>query len=139
MSDNPREKALEFIRNNPMSYMATVDGNEAWNRAMCTVRTEEDFTLWYVSMNSSNKVRQIKANGSVCITVWEGSKTCRVFGTAELVADEAKKQELWDDNWERYFKGGKTDPECAVIKVTAKKVEYQDVDVARDPVMVLGG
>ena len=139
MSGNARENALAFIRNNPMSYMATVDGSQAWNRAMCTVKAEEDFTLWYVSMASSNKVRQIKANGSVCVTVWEGSKTARVFGTAELVADEAKKQELWDDNWERYFKGGKTDPECAIIKVTATRVEYQDVDVARDPVTVLGG
>jgi len=139
MSEKAREKALDFIRNNPMSYMATVDGAEAWNRAMCTVRAEEDFTLWYVSMASSNKVRQIGTNGSVCITVWEGSKTARVFGTAELVSDEEKKQELWDDNWERYFKGGKTDPECAVIKVKATRVEYQDVDVARDPVTVLGG
>ncbi len=138
MSENSREKALDFIRNNPMSYMATVDGTEAWNRAMCTVRVEEDFTLWYVSMNSSNKVRQIKNNNSVCISVWEGSKTIRVFGTALLVTDESMKQELWDDNWERYFKGGKTDPQCAVIKVSAKTVEYQDVDVARDPVTVLG-
>jgi general stress protein 26 len=118
--------------------MATVDGSQAWNRAMCTVRAEDDFTLWFVSMNSSNKVRQIKSNGSVCITVWEGSKTARVFGTAVLVADEATKQAFWDDNWERYFKGGKTDPECAVIKVTPRKVEYQDVEVARDPVVVQG-
>jgi len=138
MSEN-REKALEFIRNNPMSYMATVDGDQPWARAMCTVRAEENFTLWYVSMADSNKVRQIKANGSVCITVWEGSKTIRVFGTAELVADEAKKEELWDDEWERYFKGGKTDPQCTVIKVTAKNVEYQDVDVARDAETVYGG
>jgi len=139
MSENTREKALEFIRNNPMSYMATVEGGKAWNRAMCTVSAEENFTLWYVSMASSNKVRQLKENGSVCITVWEGSKTARVFGEAELVTDEAKKEELWDDNWERYFKGGKADPECTVIKVTPARVEYQDVDVARDPVVVLGG
>jgi general stress protein 26 len=126
MEHEHKQDALEFIRENPVCHMATVEDNQPFSRVMWTVKVDDDFTFWYTSPASSPKMRQLEKNPAVCLTIYERGKDARIFGKASLVDDRELKNRLWRDEWKVYFPGGKDDPEYQVVRIDAKKVEYRD-------------
>lgn len=122
--------ALHFARQHPLSYMATVEGKTPWNRAMQALRVDEDFTIWYCSVGSSNKIKQIKNAAQVCLSFNEtgsdNARDLRVFGVGEIKTDPKTRAELWRDQLQQYFPKGKDDPEFALIKVKPTLIEYRD-------------
>jgi general stress protein 26 len=126
---NPHEKeALEFIRNHPVSQLATIEGMTPFVRIMMTAKIDDDFSIWYVTSVASNKVRHIRTNPTVCNTFHEGGKWVRTIGKAELVSDKAGKAAVWNDMYARFWPGGADDPDYAVIKVTPSQVEWFDTE-----------
>lgn len=127
MEHELKSTALDFIRENPVCHMATVEDRQPFSRVMWTVRAEDDFTLWYTSAASSQKMRQLETNPAVCLTVYDRGRDARVFGRASLVDDRATKDRLWKDEWKVYFPGGKEDPEYTLVRVDPERVEYRDL------------
>jgi general stress protein 26 len=127
MEHEMKQAALAFIRENPVCHMATVENAEPFGRVMWTVQAEDDFTLWYTSAASSQKMRQLEKNPSVCLTIYESGKDARIFGRAEPVTDRETKDRLWKEDWRRYFPQGKEDPEYQLVRVTPSRVEYRDL------------
>jgi general stress protein 26 len=127
MQTEYKKDALDFIRENPVCHMATVEDNQPFSRVMWTVKVDDDFTFWYTSAASSQKMRQLEKNPAVCLTMYDRGRDARVFGHASLVTDAELKNHLWKDEWKVYFSGGKDDPEYQVVRIQAKKVEYRDL------------
>ena len=50
-----------------------------------------------------------------------------VSGTAAMIEDAAKKQQLWSKMAEAWFPGGPTDPDLALVQVQIIHANYWDV------------
>jgi general stress protein 26 len=127
MTDQIKKEALEFARKYPISHLATVENGKPVIRVMSVPRIDDDFTIWYATSGTSNKVRQIKAQPGICSLFYNEGKTLRVFARAEIVDDQAVKDELWQEDWAQYFPKGKNDPNLAIIKAIPEHADYDDL------------
>lgn len=97
---------------------------------MTTQQTEFDGDVWFIGSKSSQQVQDMQARPQVNVSYAEPSKGVYVSinGSAELVTDPAKLDELWSDFYKAYFEGGKTDPDVQLIKIAAHGGEYWESD-----------
>ena len=126
MEENLRFEALDLVKNQNVSTLSTVEDGKTWARVLVHARVDDDFTVWYSTSSLSNKIRQIRKNNKVCISMYQGKREIRIFGKAELFENPETKREMWKDEMKDYFKGGKDDPDYMVIKVTPEEIEYRD-------------
>ena len=127
MPDDFKKEALDFVREHPTSHLATVENGEPWLRVMWAPKVDDDFTVWYATSASSNKIRHIKSDPNVCAVFYNEAKVIRVKGTAEVVTDDGIRAELWEDEWARYWPNGKEDPDYVLIKINPGLVDYLDL------------
>ncbi|MBD8635168.1 pyridoxamine 5'-phosphate oxidase family protein [Stenotrophomonas sp. 169] len=104
-----------------------VDGR-LYSRPLGTQEVEFDGDLWFATSADSPKVAEIALNPRVNVAYASTSKNSyvSVSGTAEIVADRAKIDELWSPAMKLFFPEGKDDPNLRLIHVHAESAEYWD-------------
>lgn len=87
-------------------------------------KVEWDGDSWFFSFRDSGKVAEIEADPSVELAyiATERGTWVSVEGTAEVVEDDAKKRELWDDGLATWFQDGPDDDEVILLKVRANQI-----------------
>src|ERR1700760_590960 len=93
-------KVAELIKDINVAMMTTeAEDGLLHSRPMATQKTEFDGTLWFFSGLNSGKISEIDWNPEVNLSYSDGShnKYVSVSGTADIVDDRAKKEELWSD------------------------------------------
>ena len=96
----------------------------------CTMNTTETSIgakeIWFIGHKPSETVDNIKQNPEVNLAyvTQESDKYLSISGTAELVEDEEKLNELWSVMYNAYFEQGKDDPKVQLIKVVPHGAEY---------------
>ena len=82
--------------------------------------------IWFIGHKPSETVDNIKQNAEVNLAyvTQESDKYLSISGTAELVEDEEKLNELWSVMYNAYFEQGKDDPKVQLIKVVPHGAEY---------------
>ena len=82
--------------------------------------------IWFIGHKPSETVDNIKQNPEVNLAyvTQESDKYLSISGTAELVEDEEKLNELWSVMYNAYFEQGKEDPRVQLIKVVPHGAEY---------------
>ena len=82
--------------------------------------------IWFIGHKPSETVDNIKQNPEVNLAyvTQESDKYLSICGTAELVEDEEKLNELWSVMYNAYFEQGKEDPMVQLIKVVPHGAEY---------------
>ncbi len=125
MEDDLRQAALAFLRQNPLTHVATVDAGAPRVRVMHAAQVDDDFTLWYCTFAKSGKVRQLALNPAVGLSLCDGEKDLRLTGTAVVLRDAAVRHALWRPEWLRYFPQGPDDPEYVVLKVSVERVIFE--------------
>ena len=90
---------------------------------------EADDSLWFFMSKSSGPVEDIKANPVVGLIYADPSSDTyvSVSGTAAMLEDTAKKEQLWNKAAEAWFPGGPTDPDLALVQVEIIHANYWDV------------
>jgi general stress protein 26 len=90
--------------------------------------TEFDGDLWFFAYDDSDKARQIEVNPKVNVSFANDQKSewTSIAGTAEIVHDRAKAEELWAKPLETWFPDGLETQGLALIKVHAETAEYWD-------------
>ena len=126
MNAEIKQKALDFIKTTRICHMATIDGDKPHSRVMSVGRIDADFTCYFAILASSRKVRHLTANPQVSLSFYDGKMDCTVNGAGQVVNDQAVKDELWNDHLAEYYKGGKTDPEYMILKITPASVRFRD-------------
>jgi general stress protein 26 len=104
-----------------------VDGR-LYSRPLGTQEVEFDGDLWFATSADSPKVAEIALNPRVNVAYASPSKNSyvSVAGTARIVADRAKIEELWSPAMKLFFPEGKDDPNLRLIHVEAESAEYWD-------------
>ncbi|RRU18371.1 pyridoxamine 5'-phosphate oxidase family protein [Stenotrophomonas sp. 278] len=123
------EQLAELIRDVDIAMFTTtgVDGR-LYSRPLGTQEVEFDGDLWFATAADSPKVAEISLNPQVNVAYASPSKNTyvSVAGTARIVDDRAKVEELWSPAMKLFFPGGKDDPNLRLIHVRAESAEYWD-------------
>jgi general stress protein 26 len=127
MSDDQTRKVAELIKGERFGFLTTTtpDGTLT-SRPMTLQEVEFDGDLWFFAERDSNPVRHIAASPQVNVGVGSGGTWVSLTGRAVVVADTAKKHELWNSAVGAWFPQGPDDDSVVLLKVEADSAEYWD-------------
>lgn len=129
--DTEREQAVgklaALIRQTRIGMLTTLTEEGAFrSRPVTTHGARFDGDPWFLTRVDSAKLDQVRQHRRVGLTYAEPTHNTYVSlsGTAQVVLDRAKAEELWDPSYQGWFPGGPSDPDLALIKVTVERAEY---------------
>jgi general stress protein 26 len=95
---------------------------------MSTQKVEDDGSIWFFSLRSSDHNRDIAADNRVQLLYANPEKVSfvSVYGTAEILYDRAKIEEYWSPLAKTWFQQGKDDPDLTLIRVKPEESYYWD-------------
>ncbi len=85
--------------------------------------------LWFFAPRESDQVADLQWDSSVSVVFADPAKNVyvAVFGSASVVEDPARKQQLWSSEAQAWFPGGPDDPAMALIRVRIIQADCWDV------------
>ncbi len=96
-------------------------------RPMVVAQVADNSDLWFITGWDTPKTGEIRANESVEVSFQNAKRQyVSVSGTAEMSRDQAKIDELWQADFDPWFKNGKTDPNVALIQVSLTRGQFWD-------------
>lgn len=127
--DAQLERVATLVKSARIGFLTTVnDAGQLVSRPLATQEVEFDGDLWFFTQDPSDKTAEIRANGQVNAAFESGKGYLSIAGTATVVHDRAKIDELWSKSVEAWFPEGKDDDTVALIKVHAETAEYWSTD-----------
>lgn len=87
---------IKFLKDSPIFYLATVDGDQARVRPLGFVM-EYDGKICFCTANTKNMYKQMKQNPKIEIAACVETKTLRITGEAEFITDAASQQKVLDE------------------------------------------
>jgi general stress protein 26 len=129
---NSKEALWELVKDIKFAIFTTRHSNgHLHGRPMTTQNKaiDEDDSLWFFMSKSSNTVEDLSDDATVHVAYADPDKDAyvSVSGTAGVVEDKAKKQQLWSKMTEAWFPKGVDDPDLALVRVQIVHAEYWDV------------
>jgi general stress protein 26 len=129
---NQTDTLYELIKDIRFAMFTTrgADGNLR-SRPMTTQGRPEgqQDCLWFFASRGSEPVADLQREPSVNVAYADTGRDAyvSVSGSASIVEDGARKQELWSKFAEAWFPGGPEDPDLALIRVQIGDAEYWNV------------
>lgn len=123
------KKLGELIKDVKVAMLTTLEADgSVHSRPMMTQETEFDGDLWFFTGKNSGKTRAIKNDQKVNVAYSspEHSRYVSIYGTAEMIDDRQKAEELWKPVYKAWFPKGLEDPDLCLLKVNVKGAEYWD-------------
>lgn len=128
------EDVMEYLKLQPLMYLATADGDQPRVRPMALVYHND--TCWFVSISGREKITEIENNNNVEFAInpqdKEEMSTIRGTGKAVLISNfETKKDVIeaipwFDGYWKSY-----DDPRFYLYRLDLEKISVQ-IPVKRD-------
>ncbi|MCF2488279.1 pyridoxamine 5'-phosphate oxidase family protein [Dyadobacter sp. CY347] len=122
-------KKLKSLAEDIRFCMYTTYANEKIeSRPMTTQQIDEDGNVWFFTSRNTD-IGDGSHPGEPVTLIYSEPKNntyISVSGKAEIVEDEAKKEELWNPMSKAWFPAGKEDPNLVLLKVTTGEAAYWD-------------
>ncbi len=123
------EKALTFLKNRSVCFLATCDEGQPRVRPMSYYLKADD-RLWMATYKDSRKVSQIEKNCKVEICFADDEyQHIRVEAEGEVRTDKASREKLWEasETLHNYFESV-NDPKFAILDLEIYSIEVMMVD-----------
>ncbi|MEM0962366.1 MAG: pyridoxamine 5'-phosphate oxidase family protein [Bacteroidota bacterium] len=123
------EKLADLIEDIRICMLTTVDTDgKPWSRPMATQSVRFGGDLWFFTRDDSEKVEHIARNRDVGAAFAHPGRQDYVTmaGTALIVDDRQKAEELWSEPLAAWFPKGLDDPHLRLIKLEVERAEYWD-------------
>ena len=124
------QKLRELVKDIDFCMLTTVAENgDLHSRPMSSNGDiDSDGALWFFTSASSHKVHEVEKLSKVNVSFADPDHQhyVSISGTAQLVRDRNKIDELWRPEFKMWFPNGKDDPEVALLRVSPEKAEYWD-------------
>jgi general stress protein 26 len=134
------KKLRKLIKGARVAMLTTVAPDGALrSRPMATLKAPFEGDVWFFTRASAPKGDEIRENDHVNVSFSDGddNRYLSISGTASVVRDKERLEELWSGRLKDWFPDGKKDPDLALLRVRVDRAEYWD---ARTAAMVhLGG
>ncbi len=124
-----REALWDKIKDVRIAMMTTDEGDGVLrSRPMYTQQPEFDGDIWFFTRDDSAKTDEVAKDKQVNLSYASEKKDLyvSVSGTAQVVHDRAKAEELWSPPLKAWFPDGLDDPHLALLRVRATQAEYWD-------------
>jgi len=127
-----RTRLWDLIQDIRFAMLTTRHGNGHLHSRPVTTQNsklDEDSNLWFFMSRSGDPVADLIADPTVSVVYADPNKDryVSVSGTASVVDNMVKKQQLWSKLGEAYFPAGVTDPDLALVQVKIIHASYWDV------------
>ena len=131
-----RAKLWDLIKDIRFAMFTTRhDNGHLHSRPMTTQNSalDEDRNLWFFMSRKGEPVADIGVDATVNVTYADPADDSyvSVSGSAAVVEDMAKKQQLWSKLAAAWFPGGAADPDLALVCVTISHANYWDVEESK--------
>ena len=127
MTDDGKKKVAELVRGQKIAMLTTTDETgRLGSRPMALQEVEFDGDLWFFAERDSGPVTTLALHPQVNVSVAGNGTWVSVAGTASIVDDPAKKEELWNAGAAAWLPQGPTDPSVVLIRVDGETAEYWD-------------
>lgn len=128
-----RKRLRELIEKIELAMMVTTHGDELRSRPMTTSQMDEEGNLWFFTNEFTAKTTEIQQDQQVNLSYADKSSNSYVSisGTASMVRDQAKVNELWNPILKAWFPKGKDDPDMTLIKVVPHSSEFWDSSASK--------
>ena len=134
MKDTRHERELlwKLVKDIKFAMFTTRHGDgHLHSRPMTTQNRslDADESLWFFMSKKGDPVDELKADPIVNLVYADPSADTyvSVSGTAAMIEDTAKKEQLWSKLAAAWFPGGPTDPDLALVQVRIVNAHYWDV------------
>lgn len=122
-----RKKVAELIKDFRLAMFVTRHTDGRLVAHPLTVQEAEfDGNLWFLVSKRSSPVADLAADSQANVSLSSSDSWVSLSGTARLVDDRQKIEELWNPMVEAWFPEGPDDPSVGVLKFTAESAEYWD-------------
>jgi general stress protein 26 len=123
------EKLNDLIEDIDFAMLTTIDTDGVLrSRPMSTQKAEFDGDLWFFTSDRTHKTEEIERDNRVNLAYAnpDDNVYVSVSGTAEIVHDRAKMEELWNPILKAWFPDGLDQPDICLLRVIAEQAEYWD-------------
>lgn len=123
------KKLGEMIADIDFAMMTTVEEDGTLrSRPMSTQQVEFDGELWFFTRERAPKVEEVERDRRVNLSYADpqDQRYVSVSGTAQVVRDRQKIEELWSPALKAWFPKGVEDPDIALLRVRVEQAEYWD-------------
>ncbi|MFO0907478.1 MAG: pyridoxamine 5'-phosphate oxidase family protein [Isosphaeraceae bacterium] len=124
-----REEAIRTLAQKLVGFdvamLTTVEPDGALrSRPMVNKQPEFEGDLWFLARSQSRLVWSIHRYPRVNLTYTDpaSGRFVSVTGTAHILRDPKKAEELWDPSYESWL-NGPNDPELSLVKVTVENAQ----------------
>lgn len=87
----------------------------------------DDSVVWFVSNRDSATIDELVADTTAVITAQGSQRWAAATGTATVVYDRDRIEQLWSTPMQAWFPDGPSDPDLVAVKVDLHDGEYWDV------------
>lgn len=128
LTDNNAVDKIKELAGGNTCLFCTIESGKVVSRPMATQAIDDDGTIWFFSVRSSDKNKQLKKDDTVYLMYMDTGKQhyLALTGTADIVIDREKARELWTPIAKAWFEKGVDDPDLTLIKVTPDDGHYWD-------------
>jgi general stress protein 26 len=124
-NETETRRVAELIKDIDICMLVTRADGSVRGRPMSNNRkVEYDGDSWFFSYRETPKVREIESDPNVELAYvgTERGAWVSIEGTAEIVDDPERKEELWEDSLEAWFTDGPDDDSVILLKVHADRI-----------------
>ena len=117
--------AQNVMRADPFPHLASIDGDQPRVRPVSPVRTD-GFVVYVANLRAYHKTAELQVNPKVELCyIDEHHNQVRLTGVAEILADRALLQDIWDKNpLMRQYLGSIDNPQLLVYCIRPNQVRY---------------
>lgn len=127
MEQSNEQKFYEILKGFRNAMIITHAGSKLRARPMAIAQLQPSCEMWFITSAECAKSHEIENDTRVLITCQSDSSSyIAVSGSARVVHDRAKIEQLWQEPYAVFYPKGKTDPEIALIQFTPDEGEYWD-------------
>jgi len=125
------EKLFKIIHNVKFAMLTTVnEDGTLHSRPMINEQADSIHgELWFFTHRSAYKVTEVNKGSqevNVSYSDQEHQSCVSISGRANLVDDNTKKKDLWNDSLKTWFPKGLDDPDLTLLRVNIAEAEYWD-------------
>ena len=98
------------------------------SRPMATLKAPFEGDVWFFTRATTPKADEIRENDHVNVSFSDGddNRYLSISGTASLVRDQERLEQLWSGRLKNWFPDGKKDPDLALLRVRVDRADYWD-------------
>ncbi len=126
MSDATEDHVWEMIEEIGIGMLTTWTGTRLRARPMATYPDPAEDCVWFLTDKRGGKDEEITENPKVCVAFakQKSQDYVSLSGRAEIVRDQSKIEDLWNQYAQTFWPDGPGDPNIVLIRLTPTEAEY---------------